>query len=83
MPYFVYILRSLKDGRFYIGQTNNISDRIERHNSGQVTATRNRRPLEIVYTETFATRAEAMRREKYLKSLKGDIEKKLHIKFEG
>jgi putative endonuclease len=70
MIFFVYILQSLKDNRFYIGQTNDLEDRIKRHNIGQVCATRNRRPLKIVYTETFATRSEAMRREKYLKSLK-------------
>jgi len=70
MFYFVYILKSSKDNRFYIGQTNNLDDRINRHNTGQVIATRNRRPLQIVHTETFASRAAAMKREKYLKSLK-------------
>lgn len=70
MDYIVYILRSLKDNKFYIGQTNNISDRIKRHNNGQVNATRNRRPLEVIHVEKFSNRAEAMRREKYLKSLK-------------
>ena len=81
MPFFVYILQSLKDNRFYIGQTNDLNDRIKRHNAGQVSATRNRKPLKIVYTETFATRSEAMQREKYLKSLKGGLERKLKIKF--
>ncbi len=70
MEFFVCILKSLKDDRFYIGQTNDIASRIERHNSGQVTATKNRRPLVIIRTEKFATRAQAMQREKYLKSLK-------------
>ncbi len=70
MEFFVYILKSLKDDRFYIGQTNDIASRIKRHNSGQVTATKNRRPLVIIHTEKFATRAHAMQREKYLKSLK-------------
>ena len=62
MEFFVYILKSLKDDRFYIGQTNDIASRIKRHNSGQVTATKNRRPLVIIHTEKFATRAEAMQR---------------------
>jgi len=70
MEFFVYILKSLKDDRFYIGQTSDIANRINRHNSGQVTATKNRRPLVIIHTEKFATRAQAMQREKYLKSLK-------------
>ncbi|HEX8974417.1 MAG TPA: GIY-YIG nuclease family protein [Patescibacteria group bacterium] len=82
MYYFVYILRSEVDGKFYIGQTNNLEDRLERHNAGQVIATRSRKPLKMVHFEKFSTRAEAMRREKYLKSLKGGLERKLSITFE-
>lgn len=70
MGFFVYILESIKDGHFYIGQTNNINARIERHNKGQVTSTQNRRPLKIIHIESFATRTESTQREKYLKSLK-------------
>jgi putative endonuclease len=70
MSFFVYILKSLGDNKLYIGQTSNIQDRINRHNTGQVAATRNRRPLKIIHIEIFKTRSEAMRREKYLKSLK-------------
>ncbi|MEI8344015.1 MAG: GIY-YIG nuclease family protein [Candidatus Moraniibacteriota bacterium] len=70
MEFFVYILKSLKDGRFHIGQTNDVASKIKRHNSGRVTATKNRRPLEVIHTEKFATGSEAMQREKYLKSLK-------------
>lgn len=82
MQYSIYILKSLKDNRFYIGQTNNIDDRIKRHNSGKVIATHNRIPLKIIHQEIYKTRAEAMRREKYLKSLKGNLDRKLGIKFE-
>ncbi|MFA6183983.1 MAG: GIY-YIG nuclease family protein [Parcubacteria group bacterium] len=70
MNFFVYILKSLKDEKLYIGQTNNLENRIKRHNAGQVHSTKNRRPLEILHTEKFDTRKEAMLREKYLKSLK-------------
>jgi len=70
MNFFIYILRSLKDENLYIGQTNNLENRIKRHNAGQVHSTKNRRPLEILHTEKFDTRKEAMYREKYLKSLK-------------
>lgn len=70
MTFFVYILRSLKDEGLYIGQTNNFEKRIIRHNTGQVSSTKNRRPLEVLYTEKFNTRKESMAREKYLKSLK-------------
>ncbi len=70
MKYFVYILQSLKDNRLYIGQTNNLEDRIKRHNNGEVVATKNRRPLDLIYSETYDSRTEAMKRERYLKSLK-------------
>jgi putative endonuclease len=70
MPFFVYILESLKDNKLYIGQTNNLENRIKRHNAGQVSSTKNRSPLKIIYSENFSTRKESMDREKYLKSLK-------------
>ncbi|MDO8529555.1 MAG: GIY-YIG nuclease family protein [bacterium] len=70
MHYFVYILKSLKDFKLYIGQTNNLDERINRHNSGKVTATKYRRPFELIHSETFGSRSETMKREKYLKSLK-------------
>ncbi|MFZ2188769.1 MAG: GIY-YIG nuclease family protein [Candidatus Moraniibacteriota bacterium] len=81
MFFFVYILRSIKDNKLYIGQTNNLEDRLLRHNAGKVTTTKNRRPFAMVHKEEYLSRAEAMQREKYLKSLKGDLERKLNIKF--
>jgi len=70
MTFFVYILESSKDKKLYIGQTNNLENRMNRHNAGQVSSTKNRRPLKIIYSEKFSTRKESMNREKYLKSLK-------------
>jgi len=70
MTFFVYILESLKDGNLYIGQTNDIEKRIKRHDTGQVSSTRNRRPLKLIYQESFPARTDSMAREKYLKSLK-------------
>ena len=72
MTFFVYILESLKDNKLYIGQTNNLENRIKRHNTGQVSSTKNRRPLKIIHSEIFSTRKESMAREKYLKSLKNN-----------
>ena len=69
--YYTYILKSEKDGKSYIGQTNNVVQRLAYHNRGKVTATRRRIPLRLSHVEVFKTRKEAMEREKYLKSLKG------------
>ena len=54
-----------------MGQTNNIENRLRRHNSGLVRSTKSRIPFELVYNETFETRAESMRREKDLKGGQG------------
>lgn len=69
--YYTYILKSEKDYKYYIGQTNNVKLRLIRHNKGTVKSTKNRIPFKFIFAEKFDTRAEAIRREKYLKSLKG------------
>ena len=68
--YYVYILKSQKDDNFYIGSTNNITDRLVRHNNKRVAATKSRTPFELVYIETFSTRKEAINRETQLKKYK-------------
>ena len=73
MPHYVYILKSLKDKKRYIGLTNNIERRLSQHNSGKVTATSKRIPLELIYFETFENRSEAALREKFFKSGKGRV----------
>ncbi|MEK7307599.1 MAG: GIY-YIG nuclease family protein [Nitrospirota bacterium] len=49
--FFVYILRSKKDGYIYIGQTNNIFKRLVKHNKGQIKSTKYRIPFELIYFE--------------------------------
>ena len=71
MPHYVYILQSLKDNRFYIGQTADVTARLLYHNSGKQRSTKSRIPFVIILTEQFATRAEALQREKQIKSWKG------------
>lgn len=46
--YFVYILRSKKDGGVYIGKTNDIARRLTEHNSGQTQSTKSRRPFVLI-----------------------------------
>ena len=69
--FYTYILKSLKDRRRYIGYTNNISNRLEFHNNGLNPSTKNRRPFILLCYKTFEARIEAMKYERYLKSLKG------------
>ena len=68
--YHIYILYSKNFDRYYVGQCEDISIRLQRHNSGGVPSTKPYIPWEMVYTEVFCTRAEAMAREKEIKSKK-------------
>ncbi|MBI5403672.1 MAG: GIY-YIG nuclease family protein [Ignavibacteriae bacterium] len=69
--YHVYVLKSLKDGKLYIGQTGNLEKRLLKHNSGMCKSTKSRLPLELIYKEEYNTRSEAIKREKELKFGKG------------
>jgi putative endonuclease len=66
-----YVLKSLKDGNLYIGQTSDIEKRFTEHNSGLCKSTKSRIPFKLIYQEEFKTRSEAMKREKELKTGKG------------
>jgi putative endonuclease len=68
---YVYILKSNKDLKRYVGLTNNLERRISLHNDGKVQATKNRRPFELIYFEEIEDRIVAVKREKFLKSGKG------------
>jgi len=49
----VYVLYSLKDKHTYVGCTKDISKRLEEHDLGKVSSTKNRRPLKLVYQENL------------------------------
>ncbi|PIX77221.1 MAG: endonuclease [bacterium (Candidatus Ratteibacteria) CG_4_10_14_3_um_filter_41_18] len=73
--YWLYILRSLKDGRVYIGSTNNLKRRLKEHERGKVKSTKGRRPFKLIHIEKFNTRSETTQRELFLKSPQGYSEK--------
>lgn len=64
----VYVLKSEKDEKRYYGFTKDIKRRLLEHNNGEVTATKSRRPLTLVYYENVETITDARKREKYFKS---------------
>ena len=64
----VYALRSGKDGRIYVGFSENLERRLREHNSGQVTSTKAYLPWSIFYTMEVDTRLKAREQEKKLKS---------------
>ena len=79
--YTVYILQSVKDKGYYIGQTENLPSRLKKHERGQVRSTQHRRPLIFIKSEVYTTRGQARKRENYLKSLKGGNEFKKIVSY--
>ena len=69
--YYVYVLKSKKDSRFYVGYTANLRKRLDLHNEGKVESTKHRRPLELVYYVACLKKEDALHREKYLKTTYG------------
>jgi len=69
--HYVYVLQSSKDKKFYVGYSKELKQRVEEHNRGVVPATKQRRPLRLVYYEACVSKNDALRREKYLKTAWG------------
>ena len=69
--YYTYILKSLKDGKYYYGSTSNLKNRISQHNYGKVRSTKNRRPLTLHYFLQFETKVEAANKERFFKTIDG------------
>lgn len=65
--HYLYILKSTKDNKGYVGTTANVNKRLQEHNSGRVRSTKNRRPFAVVHIEEFVTLAEARKREWFYK----------------
>ncbi|MDO8667720.1 MAG: GIY-YIG nuclease family protein [bacterium] len=65
--FYVYILKSKKDGLLYTGSTNDLRKRFTLHNSGNVFSTKNRRPFELIYYESYKSEKDARIREHNLK----------------
>ena len=78
--YYVYILKSQKDGKLYIGSTGNLKQRFKNHKNGQVISTKHRRPLILILYEAFLKKTDALRREKYFKTSKGKSTIKMMLK---
>ena len=66
--YYVYWLKSLNNGKVYVGFTNDLRRRIKEHNSGKGGKyTKNKRPFSLIYYEAYRSESDAKRRESNLK----------------
>lgn len=79
LMYYVYILISGKDGGLYIGSTPDLKKRMEKHNNGYASATKNRRPLKLIYYESYLSQRDAKRREIFLKGGRGHNDLKIQL----
>lgn len=68
--YYVYVLQNELNAQFYVGQTNNLMDRIKRHNEGRSKYTKDKGKWDLYYFEKYQTRSEALKREQEIKSKK-------------
>lgn len=66
--FYVYVLKSEKDGMLYTGYSCNLKQRFAEHNLGKVKVTEHRRPFELIYYEAYLHQQDATTREKYLKT---------------
>jgi putative endonuclease len=69
--FVVYVLRSEKTGRRYVGSCADLNDRLRRHDSGESLSTRHGIPWRLIHSEEFQTRAKAINREPYFKTGRG------------
>lgn len=81
MPrFYVYILLSRKDNKFYVGYSEDLEKRIKEHFERKVTSTKYRLPLILIHYEYFINKADAKAREVFLKSGFGRRQLRLSLK---
>jgi predicted GIY-YIG superfamily endonuclease len=78
--YYVYVLRSQIDNGLYIGFTQHLEARVNKHNAGKNLATNPRKPFEFIFYEAYQNKYDALRRKRYFKSGKGRISRNLMLK---
>jgi len=78
--HYVYILYSPAVGRYFVGSSSNPGKNLERHNAGKNKHTKSGIPWNLICSEEFKTREEAVRKEKLIKSSESRQELISHIK---
>jgi len=69
--YYTYIIKSQSNGKYYVGYTSCLTQRVSVHNSGKNVSTRFGAPWNLVYSEKFEDKKSAWLREHQIKSYKG------------
>jgi putative endonuclease len=74
--HYVYVLKSIDHDRLYIGSTQDIEERIQRHNSGRTKSIKAYIPYKLIYSECYENKSDALKRERQMKN-SGKIRKEL------
>jgi len=69
--YYVYVLRNPKKNFIYVGYSEDLQQRIQKHNSGDVKSTKAYHPFKLIHYEAYRNKKDAKRREQYLKTNRG------------
>ncbi len=79
--FYIYVIKSLKNGSLYIGFANDLKERISKHNSGKSAYTKKHMPWKLIYYEAYLSKTDALIREKRLKQFaKGYAQLKRRLK---
>jgi len=68
--WYIYILKNQVDESYYIGSTEDVTLRVGCHNAGWTKSTEGKRPWDVVYTEEYRSKKEALKRERQIKCWK-------------
>ena len=79
LMFYVYTLKSNKNGDLYIGFSENLKQRFNDHNIGKVQATKPNRPWTLIYYEAYRNKKDATKREKQLKMHRAKDDLKMQI----
>ncbi|MFA5022595.1 MAG: GIY-YIG nuclease family protein [Patescibacteria group bacterium] len=69
--FYVYVIKSRKDNKLYIGYSSDLKKRLESHNKGGVKSTKSRVNFDLIYYEAYASMSDAKTREKQIKRFSG------------
>ena len=71
--HYVYVLQSQKDNSYYVGYSADPVNRLTKHNKSNKGYTAKKKPWQLMYTESYETKLEALKREKFIKAQKSKI----------
>lgn len=78
--FYVYVLKSVRNGKLYTGYSKDLKSRLRKHKTGGVHTTKRMGKVELIFYEAFKNKEDAKRRELYLKTTKGKRTMKLMLK---